>query len=56
MILLTILFIIALLLGLIAIAFLSIGGVVGIILFSDVIVCVVLVVWVIKKLISRRRK
>ena len=31
-------------------------GAVGIVLFGDVIVCIVLIVWVIKKMISRKRR
>lgn len=34
----------------------SVGGAVGIILFSDVIVCIALMVFIMKKLIKRRRK
>ena len=31
-------------------------GAVGIVLFGDVLVCIVLIVWVIKKMISRKRR
>lgn len=32
----------------------SIGGAVGIILFSDVIVCIVIIAWIIKKILKKK--
>ena len=55
MILFFILMLIVLLLGGIGVALLSIGGSAFIVLFSDVIVCVFLIIWIMKKLIKRRR-
>lgn len=31
-------------------------GAVGIVLFGDVIVCIILIVWIIKKMINRKRR
>lgn len=31
----------------------SVGGAIGIILFSDVIVCIVIIAWIMKKLIKK---
>lgn len=55
MILITILAIIAVLLVIATVLFVSIFGTVGIIVFGDVIVCIVLIGFFIKWLINRRR-
>ena len=54
MILLTILTLISIILAVVAIAFLSLGGAVGIILFGDIIVCVLALVFLIKKLCKKK--
>lgn len=54
MILFTILLLIALMLSVIAIAFLSIGGTIGFLLFGDIIVCIVFIVWLMKKRIKKK--
>jgi hypothetical protein len=48
------LILITLILAVITLAVLSVGGAVGIILFSDVIVCVFLLIWIIKKLFKKK--
>ena len=54
-----ILFIILLLMVLLLVAFMvlaiSVGGALSVILFGDVIVCIFIIVWILKKLICRRR-
>ena len=54
MVLLTILALITLLLIAMTVIVVSVGGAVGIVLFGDVIVCVVFLVWIIKKLIKKK--
>ena len=56
MILFTILFIILAILVVLAIAVLSVGGAAAIIIFSDLIVCIGLIVLIIRFLIKKRRK
>lgn len=56
MILLMILLIILLILCVVALAFLSIGGAIGYILFGDMIVCIFILVWLIKKIRNRKKK
>ena len=56
MILAMILIIIALLLLVISISAIIAGGVGFIIVFGDVIVCVFIIAWIVKKLIKRRRR
>lgn len=54
MVLLIILLLIAVILTIVAVAVLSIGGAIGLILFSDIIVCVAVLVWIIKKCIRKK--
>ena len=54
MILLIILLLIAVILTVVAVAVLSVGGAIGLILFSDIIVCVAVLVWIIKKCIRKK--
>lgn len=54
MILFTILALIVIFLAVVAIAVLSIGGTIGIILFGDIIVCIAVVVWLIKKFVFKK--
>lgn len=56
MILLTILAIIAFFLIGFLILTISAGGAIFIIVFADVIVCVLVIIWLIKKLIGRKKK
>ena len=53
MILLMILALIVILMTVVTIAVISVGGAVGLILFSDVIVCILVLLWIIKKIIKR---
>lgn len=55
MILLTILFIILAILIIFAVAVISVGGAVFTIVFADVIVCAIIIIWLIVKLIKRKR-
>lgn len=55
MVLFTILFMVTLILGVITLLVVSIGGAVGIILFGDVIVCIGLLVFIMVKLIKKKR-
>lgn len=55
MILLLILLFITLLLVALLIGAVSIGGTVFIVLFGDVIVCILVIMWLIKKLINRKK-
>lgn len=55
MILLTILILILLILTVITVLAISIGGSVFIVVFGDAIVCMLVIVWIIKKLIKRRK-
>lgn len=54
MVLFTVLFIIALILIVATLAVVSVGGAIGVILFGDVIVCIFLLVWAMKKLFKNR--
>lgn len=54
MILLTILAIIIALLVILAIAILSIGGTVGFVIFGDLVVCIALIIWIMRKIWKRR--
>ena len=54
MILLTILAIIIALLVILAIAILSIGGAFGFVIFGDLIVCIALIVWIMRKIWKRK--
>ena len=53
MVLFTILAIMLILLVLVVILAVSIGGSIAIILFGDVIVCIFIIVWIIKKLMKK---
>lgn len=53
MILFTILAIILVLLGVVAIAVLAVGGTIGVIIFGDVIVCIVIIVLLMKWLLKK---
>lgn len=55
MILIILLSLIVLVLIAITIIVFTVGGALGIILFGDVIVCIVFLVWIIKKLIFRKK-
>ena len=55
MILFIILMIVLILLVVFALAVIGVGGTVFIIVFADVIVCIFIIVWVMKRLIGRRR-
>ena len=54
MILFILLSIIAAIMIVVTMAVISIGGAVGIILFSDVIVCIALIFWIMKKMIKKK--
>lgn len=56
MILFTILALILLILTVITVVAISIGGSLVIVLFGDVIVCAAIIIWIMKKLITRKRK
>ena len=56
MILFMILCTMVVLLTLLSILVIGATGAVGIVLFGDVIVCIILIVWIIKKMIKRRRR
>lgn len=55
MILAGLLTLIVLVLIVITVIVVSIGGALGIILFGDVIVCIAILIWIIKKLIFRKK-
>ena len=54
MVLLLILLLMAVILTVVAVAILSVGGAIGLVLFSDIIVCVAILVWIIKKCIRKK--
>lgn len=54
MILITILIAILAILAVITFVIISVGGAVGVILFGDVIVCMIFIVYLIKKIFKRR--
>ncbi len=56
MFLLATLMIIACILTLFTVLVISIGGTVGIIIFADVIVCIGVILWIIKRLIMKRKR
>ena len=56
MILFVLLLLITLILGVVTLVVLSVGGAVGIILFGDVIVCVLILVWIMKKILTKKKK
>lgn len=56
MFLLAMLMIIACILILFTVLVISIGGTVGIIIFADVIVCIGVILWIIKRLIMKRKR
>ena len=55
MVLFTILLIVLLILVAITVAAISIGGAGIIILFGDVIVCILVIIWIMKRLINKRK-
>ena len=54
MVIFTLLLLITLVLVVITAIVISVGGAVGIILFSDVIVCIVILVWLMKKIFKKK--
>ena len=56
MILFMILCTMLILLTMLSILVIGATGAVGIVLFGDVIVCIILIVWIIKKMIKRKRR
>lgn len=56
MVLFTIMAIIAFVLLMFTVLTISLGGVAFIILFADVIVCVAIIVWIVKRLTGRKKK
>lgn len=54
MVLFTLLLLITIILIVITLAVFSVGGAIGIILFGDVIVCIVLLIFIMKKLIKKK--
>ena len=55
MVLFLLLAIILILMVVITLAIISVTGAVGIIVFSDVIVCIAILVWIMKKLIKNKK-
>lgn len=55
MILFTILLLIAVILTIIGIAVLSVGGTIGFVIFGDLIVCVAIIVFIMVRIIKRKR-
>ena len=55
MILFTILALILIILAIITIVAVSIGGSIVIVLFGDVFVCAAIIIWIMKKLISKKK-
>lgn len=53
MVLFTLLLLITIVLIVVTVIVVSLGGAIGIILFGDVIVCIVLLIWLIKKLVNK---
>lgn len=56
MFLLAMLMIIACILTLFTVLAIGIGGTVGIIIFADVIVCIGVILWIMKRLIMKRKR
>ena len=56
MILFTILLITLIILVILTVLAVSVGGALGIVLFGDVLVCIILLIWAIKRLARRRRR
>lgn len=56
MILFTILFIMIAILAVVAIAVLSIGGSAFLVIFGDLVVCIAILVFIMKRLIGRKKK
>lgn len=54
MVILTILLLTTLLLIAMTVVVVSVGGAIGIVVFGDVIVCILVLVWLIKKLIFKK--
>ena len=55
MVLFVLLLLITLILCVVTLAVLSVGGAVGIILFGDVIVCVLILIWIMKKILTKKK-
>lgn len=55
MVLFVLLLLITLILSVVTLAVLSVGGAVGIILFGDVIVCVLILIWIMKKILTKKK-
>ena len=55
MILVILLALIVLVLIAITVIVVSIGGALGVVLFSDVIVCIAILIWIIKKILFRKK-
>lgn len=55
MILLTILALILVMLTIVAVFVLSVGGTIGIIIFGDLLVCIIVIVWIMRRIIKRKR-
>lgn len=53
MFLILLLALIALILIVVTVVVVSVGGAIGIIIFGDVIVCILVIVWLIKKLLKK---
>lgn len=56
MILITILLLMLILLTIITVLAVSVGGAVFIVVFGDVIVCIFLIVWLLKRLITKKKE
>lgn len=56
MITFTILLLMVLILAVVSIVSISVLGSVGIVVFGDLIVCILILVWIIKKLFKRKKK
>ena len=54
MVLFILLAIIAIIMIMVTMAVVSVGGAIGMILFSDVIVCIFIIGWIMKKMISKK--
>ena len=55
MVLFVLLLLITLILSVTTLAVLSVGGAIGIILFGDVIVCVLILIWIMKKILTKKK-
>lgn len=55
MILFIILLLVLLLLSIFLVAVVSVGGAIGIVIFSDVIVCAFIIIWIMKRLVFKKK-